>query len=58
MIIIGVLSIVLCIYDLRWIIPSILLYISIIIYSYWINGKKKTEKQSETGNTEFSLRVG
>ena len=43
MIIIGLLCISLCIYDLRWIIPSILLYIGIIIYTFWINSKKRTE---------------
>ena len=42
-IIIGLLCIPLCIYDLRWIIPSILLFIAIIIYTIWINSKKKTE---------------
>ena len=42
-IIIGFLSISLCIYDLRWIIPSIFIYIATIIYTMWVSGKKKTE---------------
>ena len=42
-IIIGFLSISLCIYDLRWIIPSIFIYIATIIYTMWDSGKKKTE---------------
>ena len=41
--IIGFLCISLCIYDLRWIIPSIVLYIIIIIYTLWVTGKKKSE---------------
>lgn len=42
-IIIGFLSISLCLYDLRWIIPSIFIYIATIIYTMWDSGKKKTE---------------
>ena len=42
-IIIGFLGISLCIYDLRWIIPSIFIYIATIIYTMWVSGKKKTE---------------
>ena len=42
-IIIAVLCVILCIYDLRWIIPSILLYVGILVYSFWINSKKRTE---------------
>lgn len=41
--IIGFLCISLCIYDLRWIIPSIFIYAAIIIYTMWVTGKKKTE---------------
>ena len=39
----AVLCVILCIYDLRWITPSILLYVGLIIYSVWMNSKKKTE---------------
>ena len=42
-IIIGFLCISLCIYNLRWIIPSIVLYTLTIIYTLWVTGKKKTE---------------
>ena len=42
-IIIAVLCVILCIYDLRWITPSVLLYVGLLIYSFWINSKKKTE---------------
>ena len=40
---IGFLCISLCIYDLRWIIPSIVLYACTIIYTLWVTGKKKNE---------------
>ena len=40
---IGFLCISLCMYDLRWIIPSIVLYIITIIYTLWVTGKKKNE---------------
>ncbi len=42
-IIIGVLCILLCVYDLRWLIPSIILFIGVLIYSVWISGKKRLE---------------
>ena len=40
---IGFLCISLCMYDLRWIIPSIVLYVITIIYTLWVTGKKKNE---------------
>ena len=42
-IIIGALCILLCSYDLRWLIPSIILFISTLVYSVWISGKKRLE---------------
>ena len=42
-VIIGILCLLLCVYDLRWIIPSILIVIGILVYSVWISGKKKSE---------------
>lgn len=41
--VIGFLCISLCIYDLSWIIPSIVLYALTIIYTFWATGKKKDE---------------
>ena len=41
--VIGCLCIALCIYDLSWIIPSIFIYIAIIVYTMWVTGKKRTE---------------
>lgn len=42
-IVIEFLCISLCIYDLRWIIPSIVIITFIIAYSIWVSSKKKTE---------------
>ena len=41
--IIALLLIMLCFYERRWIIPAIIIYILLIVYTYWINTKKKTE---------------
>jgi len=43
LVIIGILCIAICIYDIRWVIPSILMYIALVLYSIWTNSKKKTE---------------
>ncbi len=42
-ILIGILFIILCIYDLRWIVPSILLYMGIIAYGVWSSSRRRTE---------------
>lgn len=44
--VIEFLCISLCIYDLRWIIPSIVIIFLIIVYSGWVSSKKKTEIQN------------
>lgn len=44
--VIEFLCISLCVYDLRWIIPSIVIIIFIIAYSAWISSKKRTEIQN------------
>jgi len=43
LLIIGALFIILCIYDLRWVIPSIILYAGVLIYSVWNSSRKKSE---------------
>lgn len=43
LVVIAILCIILCFYDQRWIIPSIIFLILIIIYSAIDNSKKKTE---------------
>lgn len=41
--IIAILCIILSIYNLRWVIPSIVVFSMTIIYTLWISGKKRTE---------------
>ena len=41
--VILVLLIVLCIYELKFLIPSIILTIIICIYTVWVNNKRKAE---------------
>ena len=48
--IIAVLAIALCVYDLRWIIPSIFIFTFTVIYTIWISGKKKTEIENHIQN--------
>jgi c-di-AMP phosphodiesterase-like protein len=43
LIIIIILSIFLCVYDIKWIIPAIVLNLLLIIYTFWENGRKKNE---------------
>ena len=43
LIIIIVLSILLCVYDTRWIIPAVTLDVVIILYTVWENTKRKNE---------------
>ena len=48
--IIAILSISLCVYDLRWIIPAIFIFAFTIVYTIWISGKKKTEIENHIQN--------
>ncbi len=41
--IIAIILILLCIQNINYIIPSILCYVLILIYTYWSNNKRKTE---------------
>ena len=43
LVIIAILLVVLCIYEKNFIIPSIFVYIMLIIYTYWTNGKRRDE---------------
>ncbi len=43
LIIIAILLIVLCIYEINFITPSIILYVIILMYAYWTNNKRKVE---------------
>ena len=43
LVIIAILMIVLCCYELRFITPAIILYVLILMYAYWTNNKRKIE---------------
>ena len=58
--IIAILLIVLCVKDYRYIIPAILLYILIVMYSMWTNNKKVIELsqhiQDVTSNIDSTIK--
>lgn len=43
LVIIAILLIIICCYEIRFITPAILLYILIVMYAYWTNNKRKAE---------------
>ncbi len=43
LIIIAILLVVLCCYEVNFITPAILIYVLILMYAYWTNNKRKTE---------------
>lgn len=43
LVLIAILLIVICVLDIRYFIPSIILYILILAYTYWSNQKRRTE---------------
>jgi len=43
LVIIAILLIALCFYEINFITPAILLYILVLMYAYWTNNKRKTE---------------
>ena len=55
LVIIALLFILICTYDIEWIIPSIILYILIIIYTMWANTKKKTEIETHIEEVAWGM---
>ena len=55
LIIIAILMIVICAQNKNYIIPSLLIYILIVIYSYWTNNKGQEELSEHIKNLTFSL---
>ena len=55
LIIIAVLLIVLCINNIKFIIPSIIIYIGIILYTIWVYNKRKGELSSYINELTFSV---
>ena len=43
LVIIAILLIALCFYEVHFIMPAILIFVLIVIYAYWTNNKRKTE---------------
>lgn len=55
LVIIALLFILICTYDIKWIIPSAILYILIILYTMWSNIKKKTEIESHIEEVAWGM---
>lgn len=55
LVIIALLFILICTYDIKWIIPSVIFYILIIIYTIWSNTKKKTEIESHIEEVAWGM---
>ena len=55
LILIAILLIVICIMNVEYILPSILLYILILIYTYWSNQKRRTELSEHLQDLTFHV---
>ena len=55
LVIIALLFILICTYDLIWIIPSILLYGLLLMYTIWFNSKKKTEIETHIEEVAWGM---
>ena len=55
LVIIALLFILICTYDIKWVIPSIVLYIIIILYTMWSNTKKKTEIETHIEEVAWGM---
>jgi len=53
--IIAILMVIICIYDMKYIIPAVVIYAFIIIYAYWTNNKGQEELTEHIKNLTFSL---
>ena len=53
--IIAILLIVICIYNLYFIVPSVIIYILLLMYAYWTNNKRQEELTEHIKNLTFSL---
>ena len=55
LVIIAILLIILCISNVKFIIPSIILYVVIIAYTIWVYNKRKGELSSYINELTFSV---
>ena len=53
--IIALLMVVICIYNPYFIIPSVVIFILIVMYAYWTNNKRQEELTEHIKNLTFSL---
>ena len=53
--IIAILLVVICVYNHFLIIPSIIIYVLIVMYAYWTNNKREEELSEHIKNLTFSL---
>ena len=53
--IIAILMIALCIYDQIWIMPSFIIFITILAYAYWTNNKGQEELTEHIKNLTFNV---
>ena len=56
-VLIGFLLISLCVFDLRWIIPSIVIFFFAIAYSVWTSSKKETEIEKHIENVTSDVNT-
>ena len=56
-VLIGFLLISLCVFDLRWIIPSIVIFFFAIAYSVWTSSKKETEIERHIENVTSDVNT-
>lgn len=55
LVVIALLFILICTYDLIWVIPSILLYALLLVYTIWFNSKKKTEIETHLEEVAWGM---
>lgn len=55
LVVIAILLVILCINNVKLIIPAIIIYILIIIYAYWTNNKGQEELSEHIKNLTFSV---
>ena len=55
LVLIAILLIILCILNIKYILPSILVYILILLYTYWSNKKRKTELSEHIQDLTFHV---
>ena len=55
LVIIAVLLIIICSFNISYILPSILVYALILLYAYWSNNKRKSELKEHIRDLTFSI---